>query len=59
MTSAYMQWLFHSGERAVAHGSLVLINVVPLLWTCQVMYIIVKGVLESRYFSVLYTVEPQ
>ena len=25
ITSAYLQWLFHSGERAVAHGPLVLI----------------------------------
>ena len=23
ITNAYLQWLFHSGERAVAHGPLV------------------------------------
>ena len=26
ITSAYLQWLFHSGERAVTHGSLVVLN---------------------------------
>ena len=26
ITSAYLQWLFHLGERAVAHGVLVLME---------------------------------
>ena len=30
MTSAYLQWLCHSGERPVAHGLLVLFSYAPL-----------------------------
>ena len=39
ITSAYLQWLFHSGEQAVAHGSLVLDR---------------NWVLRNRYFVILY-----
>ena len=32
ITSAYLQWLWHSGERAVAHGPFVLISAQNKLW---------------------------
>ena len=43
LTSAYLQCLFHSGERAVVHGPLVIVNLVVI----YILFHAVKSILYA------------
>ena len=42
ITSAYLQWLCHSGERPVAHGPLVIL----LVYKPEIMYADLSGIVN-------------